>query len=134
MSVSVDLAADILKASKNEQVQGTAPRDTEIDEKQSLEIDRLTEEVNELKSVHGRTKIIHFVRLIGLALLFALVVAWLSFILYFIYLSGLRHPDTSLPVLAISDVVICALIGSTTVNVIGLFYIAAKWLYPHSDA
>jgi ABC-type Fe3+ transport system permease subunit len=99
------------------------------DEKQQLEIDGL-------KSAFNRLGDIHKARMYGLCMLFILVLVWLMIILKFVYWTG-TPSDWNSPVsangsrmiLKLSDSVIIALISSTTVNVVALFVIAAKWLY-----
>lgn len=111
----------------------------EVDEKQQLEIDKLNTELERLRDDVKRTRDIHQGRLWGLAALFVLIVIWLIVILRFVYWTGTPsnwHPDSknrSLMVLTLSDRVVMALIGATTVNVLGLFYIAARWLYGESQ-
>lgn len=113
----------------------SVPAKAEIDEKQQLEIDKLATEVQDLRDSLGRNRDIHRGRLLGLLLLFALIVTWLFYILKFVYWTGTPanwHPDAKnheMMILKLSDAVILALIGATTVNVLGLFYIAARWLY-----
>jgi hypothetical protein len=114
---------------------GGAAGPTVVDEKQQLEIDRLACEVQELRDAFGRNRDIHWARMIGLLLLFVLIVTWLIYILKFVYWTGTPanwHPGAKnhdIMVLKLSDPVILALIGATTVNVLGLFYVAARWLY-----
>lgn len=111
------------------------PAKSEVDEKQALEIDKIAAELQELRATQGRNRDIHKYRLIGLLLLFSLIVAWLVCILTFVYWTGTPanwHPGAKnheIVILKLSDQVILALIGATTVNVLGLFYIAARWLY-----
>jgi hypothetical protein len=105
-------------------------RKTETDEKQQLELAELNTRQGELEAAFGRVRDIHTARLWGLVLLFLLVVIWLVAILVFVFLSGFQFwPWFNKSFLTLSDAVILALIGSTTVNVIGLFVIAARWLY-----
>ncbi|MGJ8643698.1 MAG: hypothetical protein ACSHX9_09845 [Luteolibacter sp.] len=105
------------------------------DEKQQLEIDGLKAKQAGLEAEIGRLGDIHIARIIGLGLLFLLIVGWLMAILQFLYWSGTPanwNPNSKnhdITVLKLSDPVIMALIGSTTINVLGLFYVAARWLY-----
>jgi len=57
--------------------------------------------------------------------LFGLAVAWLFAVYWMVLLNGGGFVQ-----LEISDNVILAMIGSTTVNVLGLFYIVANYLFP----
>ena len=56
-------------------------------------------------------------------LIFSLVVAWLYAVLIVVFLCGLR-------ILTLSDAVLVALLGTTTVNVLALFAAVTAWLYP----
>ena len=93
----------------------------------SYQLAKINEDIKSLKAERIFKLNIHIMRMVGLLALFLLVVAWLITICRFLYLSG--HNPESYPTLQLSDPVIMALIGSTTVNVVGLFYIAARWLY-----
>lgn len=128
---STDIINKILSAKQKEEQSSEIILKSRIDEKQSLEIERLSLEVEELRLENNRTHRIHLVRIIGLALLFLLVVGWLIAICVFLILSGKQVSGTTNTYLQLSDAVIISLIGSTTINVIGLFHLAAKWLYPN---
>lgn len=56
--------------------------------------------------------------------IFVLSAVWLTFIMFFLWKAGKR-------LLTVSDPVLIALITTTTINVLGLFYIVARWLFPH---
>lgn len=56
--------------------------------------------------------------------LFRLSAFWLGFIGIFLVLASLKT-------LAVNDSVLIALITTTTANVLGLFYIVARWLFPN---
>jgi hypothetical protein len=74
----------------------------------------------------------HRLRLAYTGKIFCLVVGWLVAVISSIALSGFSRSGFRL-----SDSVIIAFITSTTVNVVGLFVIVAKWMYPsgsHSDS
>lgn len=129
----ISVIEGILAAARKELVAPTtAIEKTETDERQSLEIARLSLENEEIRSSLSRNSNIHCARIIGLALLFILVVCWLVTICVFLYFSGRQYEGSENTFLQLSDPVVIALIGSTTVNVIGLFYLAAKWLYPNA--
>ena len=69
-------------------------------------------------------------RKIYAALLLVVSCCWLWFIGSYLYRFGevtTANPQTIKPV---SDTVIVALITTTTINVIGLFYVVARWLFP----
>jgi hypothetical protein len=57
--------------------------------------------------------------------LFVLSVLWLLFIAVFLWCAGKNW-------LGVSDAVLIALITTTTLNVLGLFYIVARWLFPQT--
>jgi hypothetical protein len=60
--------------------------------------------------------------------LFGLSVIWLIVILAFLLFAAIKSMfgiD-----FALSDTVLVALITTTTINVLGLFYIVARWLFP----
>jgi hypothetical protein len=59
-------------------------------------------------------------------LLFGLSAVWLVFIGIFLILAGLEK-------LKVADSVLIALISTTTANVLGLFYIVARWLFPNRN-
>lgn len=71
------------------------------------------------------TKHLHYVRLSLLGSLFVLVVLWLISVGVLLLVNGFG----SLLSFHLSDKVIMTYIGSTTVSVLGLFHIAAKWLF-----
>jgi hypothetical protein len=99
------------------------------DENQNLDLEKLKAEVAGLKASQGRLSDIHKARLVGLGALFFVVVAWLGAILRLVHLSGTENELGDLK-LHLPEPVVLALIGTTTVNVLALFVIAAKWLYP----
>jgi hypothetical protein len=74
----------------------------------------------------------HRLRLSYTGKIFWLVVAWLAAVVLSVALSGFNCGGFRL-----SDGVIIAFITSTTINVVGLFVIVAKWMYPsgsHPDS
>jgi hypothetical protein len=77
-----------------------------------------------LRQEISHTKHLHYVRLFILAALFVLVLAWLGSVAFLLLLQGVNVRGFWL-----SDKVIIAYITSTTVSVLGLFHIAAKWLF-----
>lgn len=70
------------------------------------------------------TKQLHYVRVFLLGALFLLVLLWLLSVALLLILQGFKLWGFWL-----SDKVIIAYITSTTVSVLGLFHIAAKWLF-----
>ncbi len=75
------------------------------------------------------TKHLHYVRLFLLGALFILVVLWLASVAALLLMVGFHAWNFGL-----SDKVVIAYITSTTVSVLGLFHIAAKWLFSASFA
>ena len=77
-----------------------------------------------LRQEISHTKHLHYVRLFLLASLFVLVLAWLGSVALLLLLQGFKVWGFGL-----TDKVIITYITSTTVSVLGLFHIAAKWLF-----
>ena len=80
---------------------------------------------------------LHSFRKVILVALFILVVGWLASVVIAVWLSGHYGNEQYLAtkptfVFKLSDPVLVAFISSTTVSVIGIFVIAAKWLFPAS--
>ena len=98
------------------------------DEKKTLEFDRLKLENKRLQSKLEEAEDLHKVRKRFTNRLFWLIVFWLLAVVGFIALAGLHVRGFTL-----SDAVIVAFITSTTVSVLGLFLIPAKWLFPSVD-
>lgn len=71
----------------------------------------------------------HSLRLSYTGKIFWLVVGWLVSVVVCVAMSGLSKWGFKL-----SDGVMIAFITSTTVNVIGLFVLVAKWMYPAPEA
>jgi len=82
-----------------------------------------------LKQELKHTKHLHYVRLCLLGALFVLVVLWLGSVALLLLMEGFHLWGFDL-----SDKVIIGYITSTTVSVLGLFHIAAKWLFSASFA
>lgn len=70
------------------------------------------------------TNQLHYVRLFILGLLLFLVILWLASIPVLLYVVGTKWNNFQ-----ISDAVIITYIGSTTISVLGLLRIAARWLF-----
>lgn len=60
-------------------------------------------------------------------LLFALSFLWLTGIFVILWFVGKKW-------LEFSDAIVIFLIGTTTANVLGLFYIVARWLFPQKSS
>lgn len=75
----------------------------------------------------GRDKEIHNFRKWGIICSGSFVLLFVASILRIVVFAGLG-------VLQLSDSVLVALISSTTANVVGILYIAFKWLFPANNA
>jgi hypothetical protein len=95
------------------------------DERKTLELDRLKLENTRLQNKLTEAEDLHHIRKRYTGRLFWLIVGWLFAVLFFVVCSGFRVFGFSL-----SDAVIISFITSTTVSVLGLFLVPAKWLYP----
>ncbi len=63
--------------------------------------------------------------------LFWLLVGWLVVTILVVIVSGIGFPTDESPlVFYLSDNVLMMLLGTTTFNVVGIFAIAANWLFP----
>lgn len=108
-------------------------------DKESLEEDALSlEETDDLiqtgqeylRELLQQIKDLHVARLGLLKGLFRLVVYWLLSVIFLLALLGFG----SLIHFSLSDKVVMTYITSTTASVLGLFIIAAKWLYSEQSA
>lgn len=92
-----------------------------VAETASLEINRTKDELITARDLHATRKEYT-------SKLFWLIVVWLSIVVLFVFLSATLKPRFSL-----SDSVLIAFITSTTVSVLGLFVLVAKWLFPQGS-
>jgi len=88
------------------------------DHKLEFQLTLLREELKQLQDTHG-------LRLDYTGHIFKLVCAWLACVVACVVLSGFGWRGFKLP-----DSVLIAFITSTTVNVVGLFVLVAKWMFP----
>lgn len=98
------------------------------DERKTLESERLRLEVKRLSNRLDEAEDVYKLRKRYTNRLFWLTVGWLIAVVTFIALAAFHVKGFTL-----SDSVIIAFITSTTVSVIGLFLIPAKWLFPAKD-
>jgi len=87
--------------------------------------------LNEVEDLEHELKAKRFMltmRTVFALLLFGLTLGWLGFIGWVVWLSGLGWAFKR-PFL-LSDPVLIALITTTTLNVLGLFYGVTQWLFP----
>ncbi len=96
----------------------------------SLELDQLKLKVQRLENDLKEAKDLHSLRKEYTDKLFGLILWWLIIVVVFVLLSATARPAFNL-----SDTVLVAFITSTTVSVLGLFVLVAKWLFPslHKD-
>lgn len=96
--------------------------------------DEAQDEITKLRKANqelGQKADEHKLRISSFKKLFWLMVAWLVACFIVVVLSGLSFQVYGIYVgLVLSDSVLIALLGSTTINVLGIFAIAAKWLFP----
>jgi hypothetical protein len=85
---------------------------------------RVIVQIDHLRTEVGQIKQLHWVRIGLIGALFFLVVVWL-----FVLLLILSFQGFVLGAFHLSDKILIAYITSTTVSVLGLFHIAAKWLF-----
>jgi uncharacterized membrane protein len=145
---------EVLKAAAQQDANNTSEHDREVVEQEASheaqvkvesDIVQLRRAIQDL----GHNSSIHRMRKYGLLALFSLVVVWLTGICVFVLLSSFslqvlvdanvpyfRNAVFTTPILVMSDNVLIALITSTTLNVLGMFAVAAKWLYstPKQDS
>jgi len=86
--------------------------------KLAFQLQCLEQELQAIKDTHG-------LRLSYTGRIFWLVVAWLASVVTCVIFSGFKLRGFDL-----SDSVLIAFITSTTVTVVGLFVMVAKWMYP----
>ncbi|MDQ6651771.1 MAG: hypothetical protein M3Y84_03405 [Acidobacteriota bacterium] len=98
------------------------------DEKKTLEVDKLRLENKKLTNKLEEAEDLHKVRKRYTNRLFWLIVFWLLVVITFIGLAGFHVKGFTM-----SNTVIVAFITSTTVSVLGLFLIPAKWLFPSKE-
>jgi hypothetical protein len=91
---------------------------------EDLEKERIVAAIERIREESRQTKFLFNARIILLVALFTLIVAWLVSVMMLTALCGLH-----LWGFALSDKVIMTYITSTTVSVLGLFHIAARWLF-----
>ncbi len=95
--------------------------------REAFEIQTIQLRVDALTQQHQETLDLHKLRLGYAQDIFRLVCAWLCCVVIGVMLAGFKAWGFSL-----SDTVLIAFITSTTVNVVGLFIVVAKWMYAPS--
>lgn len=95
---------------------------------QDLELYKWADWLNEYQRKDHSLKVARTLlwqRKVYAVLLFLMSTAWLTYIAIFLWEAGKGR-------LTVSDPVQIALITTTTINVLGLFYIVARWLFPNT--
>ncbi|HEV2862575.1 MAG TPA: hypothetical protein VGX48_16290 [Pyrinomonadaceae bacterium] len=122
------LAEDIQRVAQAEASRAEANPSLFIAEQEHLKAEqlrlknkRLTDELQEAKELHKYRKRYT-------SRLFWVIVLWLIAVNVYVILTATRKASFDLP-----DGVLIAFITSTTVAVIGLFVIVAKWLFPSAN-
>jgi hypothetical protein len=93
---------------------------------EDLDTQRIKIEVEHLRDQVAAYKETHDLRKEYIPKLFWLTVAWLAFVGITLW----RAADIGGRYFHLSDNVLITLITSTTINVIGIFMLAARWLFP----
>lgn len=99
------------------------------DVKQDYEIEQIKEQLKELGQGRRHADDVHKMRKSFAPYLFGLVCVWLVIVAVAVFFSGFEFKGFKL-----NDKVIIAFIATTTANVLGLFYVVAKWLYPNNGS
>ena len=97
--------------------------------REEFEIYSLKVRFEELRQKQQETRDLHDLRFEYTDKIFKLVCGWLLCVILSVMLSGFKVWSFSL-----SDAVLIAFITSTTINVVGLFIVVAKWMYPASSS
>lgn len=124
VNISLD---EIAGAAQIEVATSEADESLVIAEKETLEAAKLKIENDRLKDELEEARDLHGIRKEYIGKLYALIKVWLIVVVVFLILSASQKKYFDL-----SDSVIIAFITSTTVSVLGLFLLVAKWLYPSS--
>lgn len=137
----VVLAEDPSDVSEGKTVStGLSPSDHLTDIRQQYEIRALSEGMRALEAQVSRDADLHILRKRYSMALFGLVVVWVVTVWVFLLLQGIgKTPWYPNWAFKISDTVLIAYITSTTASILGLFGIAAYWLFgkpkvPEEDA
>lgn len=115
--------SQILRAAANDKATGESTDAPDLSE--DLEEHKLRYEVETLKQQVVEARDTHNLRVGYSKKLFWLVCTWLACVAVAVGLSGFGAWGFKL-----SDAVLIAFITTTTVNVVGLFIVVAKWLFP----
>lgn len=118
-------AIDVQEVSKipDEEINSISPTQTEDEafrvqklREGDLRIDQLKQDLDERKRYAAK--------------IYRLIALWLGSLGFILLLQGVKLPKDFF---TLSDSVLLALIGGTTANVLGMFFIVLKYLFPQQD-
>ncbi len=119
----------ILKAASKEKAEVPLPQSSpEPDLSLDLAEHQLFYQVETLKQQLKEAQDTHKLRLGYAGRIFWLVCVWLACVAIAVFMSGFTFFGFSL-----SDNVLITFITSTTITVVGLFVVVAKWMFPNSN-
>lgn len=129
MSFRIDLSQRVIKAASHDK---PANNDADLpdlgldlqEHQLSFQVSVLQNEVHTIQHALKEARDTHALRLSYTKKIFWLVVGWLACVVACIVLTGFKCYGFSL-----SEKVLIAFITSTTINVVGLFILVAKWMY-----
>ena len=109
-----------------------------VEERDGLEIAKLHETIKEMRAEHRRNRLTYKFQTEYIPKLFDLTYQWVIFIAVVLILNslsvgGFNNPDCHIGCVnfKLSDNALIALLTTTTVTIVGLFYSVVKWLYPN---
>lgn len=105
----------------------TASVESELDSSLDLAEHQLFYQVETLKQQLIESQDTHKLRLKYAGRIFWIVCAWLVCVAIAVFMSGFNYKEFEL-----SDKVLIVFITSTTINVVGLYVVVAKWMFPSS--
>jgi hypothetical protein len=114
----------ISKVAASEEIEVVEPDPLSLVGEEDLDKERVATEIERLREELRQTKRLNKARLIVLTALFSLIVLWLVSVMALTAAVGFHWWGFFL-----SDKVVMTYITSTTVSVLGLFHIAARWLF-----
>lgn len=125
-----DLSLENVKVLAARAIPNTPGQDTSL-ESETLEKEQLRVEIEKLRAELDSFKQDIQQRRTFAPKLYLLTCWWLGSVTLILLLQGLS--EGRLHFFRLSDSVLIALLGTTTVNVVGLFYVVAKYLFPEKS-
>ncbi len=122
-----DLNLDSVRVLSPRAITSAPGEDTSL-ETQTLERDQLRVDIEKLRAELDSFKQDIRQRKTFAPKLYALTCLWLVLVIAIVLLQGFS--DGRYHFFHLADGVLIALLGTTTVNVVGLFYVVAKYLFP----